>query len=30
MATRKLSYREAINEALSQEMQRDPSVMVMG
>ena len=30
MATRKLSYREAINEALSQEMQRDPSVIVMG
>jgi acetoin:2,6-dichlorophenolindophenol oxidoreductase subunit beta len=30
MATRKLSYREAINEALSQEMERDPSVIVMG
>ena len=30
MATRKLSYREAINEALSQEMDRDPSVIVMG
>ena len=30
MATRKLSYREAINEALAQEMERDPSVIVMG
>jgi len=30
MATRKLSYREAINEALTQEMERDPSVIVMG
>jgi len=30
MATRKLSYREAINEALGQEMERDPSVIVMG
>src|SRR5262245_51975043 len=30
MATRKLSYREAINEALSLEMERDPSVIVMG
>jgi acetoin:2,6-dichlorophenolindophenol oxidoreductase subunit beta len=30
MATRKLSYREAINEALNQEMERDPSVIVMG
>jgi pyruvate dehydrogenase E1 component beta subunit len=30
MATRKISYREAINEALSQEMERDPSVIVMG
>jgi acetoin:2,6-dichlorophenolindophenol oxidoreductase subunit beta len=30
MATRKLSYREAINEALRQEMERDPSVIVMG
>ena len=30
MATRKLSYREAINEALDQEMARDPSVIVMG
>jgi acetoin:2,6-dichlorophenolindophenol oxidoreductase subunit beta len=30
MATRKLSYREAINEALRQEMARDPSVIVMG
>ena len=30
MATRKLSYREAINEALSQEMERDPSVILIG
>ncbi|MBB3039444.1 alpha-ketoacid dehydrogenase subunit beta [Hoyosella altamirensis] len=30
MATRKLSYREAINEALRQEMERDESVIVMG
>jgi pyruvate/2-oxoglutarate/acetoin dehydrogenase E1 component len=30
MATRKLSFRDAINEALSQEMERDPSVIVMG
>jgi acetoin:2,6-dichlorophenolindophenol oxidoreductase subunit beta len=30
MATRKLRYREAINEALTQEMERDPSVIVMG
>ena len=30
MATRKISYREAINEALAQEMERDPSVIVMG
>jgi pyruvate/2-oxoglutarate/acetoin dehydrogenase E1 component len=30
MATRKLSYREAINEALTQEMERDPSIIVMG
>src|SRR4029077_9054993 len=30
MATRKLSYREAINEALNQEMECDPSVIVMG
>src|SRR6476660_7750445 len=30
MATRKLSYREAINEALAQEMERDQSVIVMG
>ena len=27
---RMISYREAINEALTQEMQRDPSVIVMG
>jgi len=27
---RMISYREAINEALAQEMQRDPSVIVMG
>jgi pyruvate dehydrogenase E1 component beta subunit len=27
---RTISYREAINEALAQEMQRDPSVIVMG
>lgn len=30
MATRKISYREAVNEALVQEMERDPSVIVMG
>ncbi|MCW4353563.1 alpha-ketoacid dehydrogenase subunit beta [Hoyosella sp. YIM 151337] len=30
MASRKLSYREAINEALRQEMERDESVVVMG
>jgi pyruvate/2-oxoglutarate/acetoin dehydrogenase E1 component len=30
MAMRKLSYREAISEALNQEMERDPSVIVMG
>ena len=30
MATRKLSYRDAINEALTREMERDPSVIVMG
>jgi pyruvate dehydrogenase E1 component beta subunit len=29
-ATRQLSYREAINEALLLEMRRDPSVVVMG
>ena len=28
--TRTISYREAINEALRQEMQRDPSVVIMG
>lgn len=27
---RKLRYREAINEALTQEMERDPSVIIMG
>src|SRR4029453_12045845 len=27
---RTISYREAINEALAQEMARDPSVIVMG
>ena len=30
MATRELSYREAINEALRQEMRRDPTVIIMG
>ncbi|HEY5855435.1 MAG TPA: alpha-ketoacid dehydrogenase subunit beta [Aldersonia sp.] len=30
MATRKISYRDAINEALAQEMERDPSVILMG
>jgi pyruvate dehydrogenase E1 component beta subunit len=30
VATRQLSYREAINEALFLEMRRDPSVVVMG
>ena len=30
MATRKISYREAINEALTQEMERDSSVIIMG
>src|SRR6476646_7735045 len=30
MATRKLSHREAINEALSQEMERDPTVVLFG
>src|SRR5918996_4233557 len=30
MATRKLSYREAISEALNQEMERDERVIVMG
>src|SRR2546421_12644261 len=28
--TRTISYREAINEALAQEMERDPNVVVMG
>ena len=27
---RNLTYREALNEALAQEMERDPSVIVMG
>ena len=27
---RKISLREAVNEALDQEMQRDPTVVVMG
>ena len=27
MATRKISYRDAVNEALVQEMERDPAVM---
>ena len=30
MATRKISYREAINEALAQEMERDSTVIIMG
>ena len=30
MATRKISYRDAINEALAQEMERDQSVILMG
>jgi hypothetical protein len=30
MATRKISYREAINEALAQEMERDSTVILMG
>jgi pyruvate/2-oxoglutarate/acetoin dehydrogenase E1 component len=30
MTTRELSYREAINEALRQEMRRDPAVVLMG
>src|SRR5256714_6931915 len=30
VAVRTLSFREAINEALSQEMERDPTVIVMG
>jgi pyruvate dehydrogenase E1 component beta subunit len=30
MATRKISYREAINEALEQEMERDSTVIIMG
>ena len=27
---RKISYQQAINEALAQEMRRDPSVFIMG
>ncbi|HZM56835.1 MAG TPA: alpha-ketoacid dehydrogenase subunit beta, partial [Acidimicrobiales bacterium] len=30
MATRKISYREAINEALVQEMERDSNVILIG
>ncbi len=30
MANREITYREAINEALRQEMQRDPNVVVIG
>ena len=30
MATRTISYRDAVNEALAQEIERDPSVIVMG
>lgn len=30
MATRKISYRKAINEALAQEMERDSTVIIMG
>lgn len=30
MAEREITYREAINEALAQEMRRDPTVIVMG
>src|ERR1035438_9831329 len=30
MASRKISYREAINEALEQEMERDCSVVLIG
>ena len=30
MATREITYREAINEALRQEMERDPDVIVIG
>ena len=28
--TRRLSYIQAVNEALRQEMERDPSVIIMG
>ena len=30
MAMREITYREAINEALRQEMRRDPEVIVIG
>jgi pyruvate dehydrogenase E1 component beta subunit len=30
MAMRKISFREALNEAMSEEMQRDPNVFLMG
>ena len=30
MATREITYREAINEALRQEMRRDPEVIIIG
>lgn len=30
MATRKISYRDAVNEALAQEMERDSTVILMG
>ena len=30
MASRKISYREAVNEALAQEMERDSTVIIMG
>ena len=30
MSQREITYREAINEALRQEMRRDPTVILMG
>ena len=30
MSTRVLSLREAINEALAEEMERDPNIFIMG
>ncbi|HEC35802.1 MAG TPA: alpha-ketoacid dehydrogenase subunit beta, partial [Anaerolineae bacterium] len=30
MATRKLTFRDAINEAMRLEMRRDPTVILMG